>query len=104
MRVTKEGAKAKLVKNVQHLTLSGRHALSKGQTVTMITERALFRLTPAGWEAAELAPGIEPERDLQPMMEFPLRVAADAKTYPAETLWPAGRDFSAWLARMGGGG
>ena len=97
VRITKEGRIKKLVKLVQHVTFNGRIALSKGQRVHMITERGMFRFTEAGWVLTEIAPGLRPESDLQPMMEFPLKLAPDLKPFAAPVLGPAGETFSAWL-------
>ena len=97
VRIIEQGSKKKLVGAVEHLTFSGTSALAKGQRLTMITERGLFALTDDGWLLKELAPGIEPDRDIAPLMDFPLKVAADLRPYPPEVMGPAGPAFSAWL-------
>ncbi|MDP6805157.1 MAG: CoA-transferase [Rhodospirillales bacterium] len=98
VRIIEQGTKKKLVGAVEHLTFSGASALAKGQRLTMITERGLFAFTDGGWLLKEVAPGIEPERDIAPLMDFPLKVAADVRPYAPEVMGPAGPAFSAWLA------
>jgi propionate CoA-transferase len=38
--------------------------------VLYVTERCVFRLTPEGLSLAEVAPGVDPERDIRPFMDF----------------------------------
>lgn len=95
--IEQEGRIKKLVKQVEHVTLSGPAALDKGQQVTLVTERGLFRLTRDGWVLHEIAPGIDPTRDIGPMVEFPLSVAPDVQPYPPEVMSGSSPAFDAWL-------
>lgn len=95
-----EGKVKKLVKKVDQITLNGRLALERGQTITLITERGLFTFTESGWKLCEVAPGINIERDIAPAMEFPLQVSAQLGLYPKEALLPAGEAFSKWLSGL----
>ena len=61
---------AKFVAEVEHRTFSGAHAAARGQPVLYVTERCVFRLTPDGLELAEVAPGVDLERDILARMEF----------------------------------
>ena len=70
MRVTAQGAVKKLVKKVDQITFSGPQGLIRKQEVLYLTERASFRLTPAGLELFEIAPGIDLQRDVLDQMEF----------------------------------
>lgn len=78
--IRKEGRVKKFVRKVEQITLSGRAAREKGQEILYATERTVFRLGKDGLELIEVAPGIDPVRDVLPQMEFavtiPLNVAA----------------------------
>ena len=65
-----DGRANKFVKQVEHRTFSGSYALSRGQPVLYITERAVFRLCPEGLELIEIAPGIDLKRDIFDHMDF----------------------------------
>jgi propionate CoA-transferase len=70
LRILKEGRTHKFVKEVEHRTFSGKYANLRGQPVLYVTERCVFRLTPEGLELAEIAPGIDIERDILAHMDF----------------------------------
>lgn len=76
MRVLRHGAVRKLVKQVDQITFSGPQGLQRGQQVLYLTERASFRLTPAGVELFEIAPGIDLQRDVLDQMDFAPRLAS----------------------------
>lgn len=80
LRILNEGRSNKFVKRVEHVTFSGPYALEKGQQVLYVTERAVFRLTATGLELAEVAPGIDVERDILAHMAFIPAISADLKT------------------------
>ncbi|MEZ0072459.1 CoA-transferase [Planotetraspora sp. GP83] len=66
----KNGAVRKLVPKVDEVTYSGPFALAEGREAVYVTERAVFRLTPAGVELIEIAEGLTIERDILPFMGF----------------------------------
>ena len=71
LRVLREGAKRKFVRQVEHRTFSGREARRRGHQVLYVTERCVFRLAAGGGlELIELAPGIDLQRDVLAHMEF----------------------------------
>ncbi|MCQ4080856.1 hypothetical protein NGB36_09635 [Streptomyces sp. RB6PN25] len=70
LRIEREGSVGKFVQAVDEVTFSGPQALARGQDVLYVTERAVFRLTTAGVELTEIAPGVSVERDVLPHMGF----------------------------------
>ena len=72
LRIAQEGRSHKFVAAVEQVTFNGQLAASAGQQrVLYVTERCVFRLTPAGLALVEVAPGIDLERDILDLMEFP---------------------------------
>ncbi|HLN25982.1 MAG TPA: acyl CoA:acetate/3-ketoacid CoA transferase [Patescibacteria group bacterium] len=70
LRILTEGRTRKLVEQVEHRTFSGSYALKRGQPVLFVTERCVFELTSDGMVLAEVAPGIDVERDILAQMGF----------------------------------
>lgn len=70
MTVLQQGSVKKLVRQVEQITYSGPQGLVRAQEVLYLTERASFRLTTAGIELFEIAPGIDLRRDVLDQMEF----------------------------------
>jgi acyl CoA:acetate/3-ketoacid CoA transferase len=60
-------------------------ARRRGQRISYITERCVIDLMPQdmGLSVREVAPGIDLQRDVLDLAEFPLRVADDLKTMDA---------------------
>ena len=70
LKIVKEGCVRKFVKKVREISFSGMFAQEKRQTVNYITERAVFNLTAAGVELAEIAPGVDLQKDILNLMDF----------------------------------
>ncbi len=70
VRITQSGPMKKFRTQVQQITFNGRYAMQRGQRVTFITERAVFRLTSDGLMLTEIAPGVSLQRDILDQMEF----------------------------------
>ena len=80
LKIDTEGRVKKFVNDVEQITFSGDYAISRNQPVLFITERCVFSLTPRGLELIEVAPGINPEKDILPYMEFRPVISPDLKT------------------------
>jgi propionate CoA-transferase len=70
LRIDREGRHAKFVTRPQLVCFHGPSALARGQQVLYVTERAVFELTAHGLALREVAPGIDPTKDILPQMEF----------------------------------
>ncbi|MEX0345957.1 MAG: acyl CoA:acetate/3-ketoacid CoA transferase [Rhizobiaceae bacterium] len=86
LRIVKEGKHRKFVDTVGQITFSGSRAAREGRTVLYVTERCVFRLTESGLELAEVAPGVELDRDIlkllpfEPILNEPLPMATELFT------------------------
>jgi propionate CoA-transferase len=90
IRVIEEGPGCKFLHRVEQVTFSGEQARDRGQTVRFITERCVFRLSDAGLELVEIAPGIDLEKQVLDMMAFRPRIAADLATMDPALFRPGG--------------
>ncbi|MDG6912838.1 MAG: malonate decarboxylase subunit alpha [Nitrososphaerota archaeon] len=77
LKIARDGEVKKFVRRVYKNFFSGRQALKFGKEVSYVTERAVFRLTPAGLELIELAPGADLDRDVLEKMEYRPAVAKE---------------------------
>src|SRR3954468_8683860 len=68
--IERAGETAKFVEHVEQITFSRDYASETGRRVLYVTERCVFRRTPAGMELTEVAPGIDLERDILGQMGF----------------------------------
>lgn len=89
LEIDREGEVRKFVSDVEEITFSGPSALARGQRVLVITERAVFELTPGGLALRELAPGVDLERDVLANMEFEPLTTEPYRHMPSE-LFAAG--------------
>ncbi len=78
----KAGGVRKFVRSVEQVTFSGPLAVERRQNVLYISERAVFRLTPAGLELVEIAPGVDVARDILAQMDFAPAISAGLKPMP----------------------
>lgn len=79
LKIATEGRVKKLVKQVEHVTFSGKYALANKQPVLYITERCVFSLTDQGMVLIEIAPGVDLEKDILPHMAFKPVVSVDLR-------------------------
>ena len=87
-RLLQEGRVVKFKQRVEQITFSGAYAARTGKRVLVVTERAVFRLTPDGLELMEIAPGADLERDILARMEFRPRISPDLKEMDARLFRP----------------
>ncbi|MHB8890720.1 MAG: acyl CoA:acetate/3-ketoacid CoA transferase [Candidatus Limnocylindrales bacterium] len=75
VRIINEGRYPKFVQEVDQITFSARETLEAGREIVYVTERAVFRMTGAGLELIEVAPGIDVERQVLERIPFAIRVS-----------------------------
>jgi propionate CoA-transferase len=68
--ILREGNVAKFVHQVGQVTFNADVARDRGQIVIYITERCLFRLGDSGLRLAEVAPGVDVQRDVLDRLPF----------------------------------
>lgn len=95
LQIRQEGSGARFLSTIRQITYSGRLARLKGQTAYAVTERAVFRLTPGGWELIEIAPGINLVQDVLAHMEFIPAISSDLKQMDAEIFTDATMNIKA---------
>lgn len=74
VRIVKEGRAPKFVERIAQTTFSADYARKCRQGVLFVTERCVFRLDADGLTLAEVAPGIDVERDILQRLPFRPRV------------------------------
>ena len=74
LRIIREGKVRKFVEGVAQMTFSATVAAQQRKEVLYVTERCVFRLTGQGLALAEVAPGIDVERDILKHLPFQLLV------------------------------
>ena len=70
MTILEEGRNRKFIVGVEQITFNGAYAAEQGKGILYITERCVFRMTEAGLELVEIAPGIDLKKDILDQMEF----------------------------------
>lgn len=80
MKITNEGRVRKFVEEVEQITFSGSAARARGQDITYITDRAVFKLGPDGLVLTEIAPGIDLERDIRGQIGFDIAISDTLST------------------------
>jgi propionate CoA-transferase len=77
--IRKEGRHRKFVPKLEQICYSASMGRQRGQVALFVTERAVFRVGADGLELIEIAPGLEPERDVIAHMGFRPRVARELR-------------------------
>lgn len=88
LRVGREGRVRRFVGEVAERTFSGTAAMRRGARVRYLTDRCTFDLTPEGLMLTEVAPGVDPERDVLPHMDFRPALAPRVRPWPAAVCRP----------------
>ncbi|MDR1359531.1 MAG: 3-oxoacid CoA-transferase [Deltaproteobacteria bacterium] len=70
LKILQNGTGRKFVRTLDQVTFSGDYSRETGQEVLYLTERAVFGITGKGLTLEEVAPGVEPETDIFPFMDF----------------------------------
>jgi len=83
LEIVREGAVKKVVPKVEHLSFNGPYTAGRGIKVLYITERAVFELRDGRLTLAEVAPGIDVERQVLAQLAAPVAVAPDLKEMDA---------------------
>ena len=92
LSIAREGRSRKFHAAVEQITFAGRRAAMLGQQVLYVTERCVFELTPQGLRLAEVAPGVDVERDILAHMAFRPLVDTPA-AMPEAIFQPAAMDL-----------
>ena len=70
LAIVREGRESKFRQRVEQITFAGRQAAQQGQRVLYVTGRCVVELTPRGLVLAEVAPGIDVQRNILNRMAF----------------------------------
>ncbi len=93
LRIVQEGRARKFRASVEQITFAGPRAAARGQPVLFVTERCVFELTPQGLRLAEVAPGIDIERDILALMDFKPILEPPPVAMPAALFRPGRMDL-----------
>ena len=83
VKVISRGRASKFVPRLQQLTLNARSRRNRVESLTYITERAVFVRKETGLVLTEIAPGIDIRRDV--LDEIPFRVEVDGLLKPMDS-------------------
>lgn len=88
LKILQEGKVKKFIQDVEQITFSGQYALSVGQPVLYVTERAVFALTEEGVCLVEIAPGIDLKTQVLDQLACVVKVAKGLKVMDARIFRP----------------
>lgn len=83
LQIVREGAVKKVLARVEHLSFNGPYTAGRGTKVLYVTERAVFDLRDGHLTLAEIAPGVDLQRDVLAQLGAPVPVAPDLKPMDA---------------------
>jgi propionate CoA-transferase len=79
LSIVREGRYQKFVRQVDQVTYAASRSAAAGQTITYVTERAVFRHVDGQLVLVEVAPGLDLERDVLAVMGFRPRIALELR-------------------------
>lgn len=88
LEIVQEGRYPKLVRTVDQITYNGQLGRERGAEVTLITERGVLEQGPDGLTLTEVAPGIDPERQIVALAELPIRISPQLRTMDPRLFQP----------------
>ena len=88
LNILREGTIDKFVAESDHITYRIGEGVRRGQQARIITERAVFDVTPDGLELIEVAPGIDLRRDVLDRIGFPVRRSGELTAMDPELFRP----------------
>jgi propionate CoA-transferase len=100
MCIAREGKSKKFVEAVEQRTFSGAYARQRRQPVLYITERCVFRLTEAGPELTEIAPGLDLDKDILGQMGFLPLISPSLKEMDGRIFQPGPMNLKADLLEV----
>ncbi len=86
--IRREGRHQKFVPKLEQICYSAGMGRARRQVALFVTERAVFRVGPRGLELIEIAPGLNPERDVISKMGFRPVVSSELKPMDARIFRP----------------
>jgi propionate CoA-transferase len=101
LTIVSEGRHRKMLERVGQLCFNGRYAGERGTRVTYVTERAVFRLIDGRLVLTEIAPGIDPERDVLALCPPGLAVAPQLTLMDPRLFDPAPMGLAAQFPSTG---
>jgi len=100
LRIATEGKSRKFVEAVDQRTFSGSFATQRKQPVLYITERCVFRLTGAGLELIEIAPGVDLDKDILAQMGFRPLISSSLRKMDSRIFQPGPMNLKADLLEV----
>jgi len=100
LRIATEGKARKFVEAVDQRTFNGLYATQRRQPVLYITERCVFRLTAAGLELTEIAPGMDLDKDILAQMAFRPLISSSLQEMDARIFQPGSMNLKTDLLEV----
>jgi len=100
LRIATEGKARKFVEEVEQRTFAGLYATQRRQPVLYITERCVFRLTAAGLELTETAPGVDLDKEILAQMAFRPLISSSLQEMDVRIFQPGPMNLKADLLEV----